>query len=88
MEVTRILFLYADITKEEDIEKMVSTAEKEFGKLDIVCNIAGINDLCYTLEDTTDEMWDRVMDIDLKAPFRISRRAAKTMGRKWRRELF
>jgi NAD(P)-dependent dehydrogenase (short-subunit alcohol dehydrogenase family) len=75
-----IISLYADITKEEDIEKMVSTAENEFGKLDIVCNIAGINDLCYTLEDTTDEMWDRVMDIDLKAPFRISKRAAKGMA--------
>lgn len=77
-----IISVYADIMNEADIDKMVSVAENDFGKLDIVCNIAGINDLCYTLEDTTDEMWDRVIDLDLKAPFRISRRAAQGMAKR------
>ncbi len=77
--VERVTPIHADITKEEDIERMIAEAENRFGKLDIVCNIAGINDLCYPLLDTSDEMWDRVHDIDLKAPFRISRRAIKGM---------
>lgn len=74
-----IISVYADIMNEDDIEKMITTAENDFGRLDIVCNVAGINDLCYTLEDTTNEMWDKVIDLDLKAPFLISRRAAKGM---------
>lgn len=69
----------ADVTRLEDIEKMVEVAEKGLGHLDIVCNVAGINDLCYTLEDTTDEMWDAVVGLDLKAPFRICREASKGM---------
>jgi NAD(P)-dependent dehydrogenase (short-subunit alcohol dehydrogenase family) len=69
----------ADITKLEDIERMVSEAEKRFGRLDAVCNIAGINDLGYPLKDLDDERWDRVHNIDLKAPFRILRRAIPLM---------
>lgn len=69
----------ADITKLEDIDRMIGEAETRFGKLDAICNIAGINDLSYPLEDTDDERWDRVIDIDLKAPFRISRQAVPVM---------
>ena len=69
----------ADLTSLEDIEKMVGEAESRFGRIDAICNIAGINDLNYPLEDTDDERWDRVHDIDLKAPFRICRRAIPTM---------
>ena len=70
---------HADVTKLEDIHTMVDKAEKDLGHLDIVCNVAGINDLCYTLAETTDELWDAIMDIDLKAPFRICREATKGM---------
>ena len=54
---------------------MVDAAARNFGRLDIVCNIAGINDLGYPLEATDDERWDKVLNIDLKAPFRICRKA-------------
>ena len=69
----------ADITNLDDIEKFVGLAEERFGKIDILCNIAGINDLSYPLEDVDDERWDRIMDLDLKAPFRIIRRVMPTM---------
>lgn len=71
--------VHADVTRLEDIRTMVDAAEKGLGHLDIVCNVAGINDLCYPLEDTTDEMWDAVVGLDLKAPFRICREATKGM---------
>lgn len=73
--------LVGDVTKLEDIERMIGEAEERFGRLDAVCNIAGINDLSYPLDATDDARWDRVMDIDLKAPFRISRRAIPLMLR-------
>ncbi|MDR1619403.1 MAG: SDR family oxidoreductase, partial [Clostridiales bacterium] len=77
--VENVVPVLADITKLEDIERMVGEAEKRFGRLDAVCNIAGINDLCYPLEETDDARWDKIHNIDLKAPFRICRRAIPTM---------
>ncbi|TWH57272.1 NAD(P)-dependent dehydrogenase (short-subunit alcohol dehydrogenase family) [Desulfitobacterium sp. LBE] len=77
--VENVIPVLADITKLEDIERMVGEAETRFGRLDAVCNIAGINDLSYPLDATDDERWDRVHNIDLKAPFRICRRAVPTM---------
>jgi NAD(P)-dependent dehydrogenase (short-subunit alcohol dehydrogenase family) len=77
--VANVVPMCADVTVLEDVDRMVETAEVDLGGLDIVCNVAGINDLCHPLEDTSDELWDKIFDVDLKAPFRISRRAAKGM---------
>lgn len=77
--VEGVIAVVADITKLEDIEKIAKSAEDAFGKIDILCNIAGINDLSYPLEACDDERWDRVMDLDLKAPFRLCRRIVPTM---------
>jgi NAD(P)-dependent dehydrogenase (short-subunit alcohol dehydrogenase family) len=77
--VQNVLAIRADITRSEDVDRMIETAERSFGKLDIVCNVAGINDLGYPLDATSDEHWDRVIDLDLKAPFRICRKAIEGM---------
>ncbi|MDR1082872.1 MAG: SDR family oxidoreductase [Coriobacteriales bacterium] len=69
----------ADVTKPEDIERFIGEAKTKCGGLDILCNIAGINDLSYPLLETDDVRWDRIMDLDLKAPFRIIRRAVPLM---------
>ncbi|MGN1343526.1 MAG: SDR family NAD(P)-dependent oxidoreductase [Traorella sp.] len=67
--------LVVDVTNLEDVKKMVQTAKDVYGKLDGVCNIAGINDHSYPLLECDDERWDKVLGIDLKAPFRIMREA-------------
>lgn len=41
-----------DVTKLEDIERMVGEAESRFGKLECLLNIAGINDLSHPLDAT------------------------------------
>lgn len=78
-DAENIVPLRADLTQAEDIERIVATAQTEFGRLDALCNIAGINDLSYPLEDTDDARWDRVLDLDLKAPFRLMRQAIPLM---------
>jgi NAD(P)-dependent dehydrogenase (short-subunit alcohol dehydrogenase family) len=78
-EVSNVLPVQADVTRIEDIDRMINVTETHFGHLDIVCNVAGINDLGYPLDATSDERWDRVLDLDLKAPFRICRRAIQGM---------
>lgn len=80
--VENVLPIQADITRGEDVERMIERAEKRLGGLDIVCNVAGINDLGYPLDETSDERWDKVINLDLKAPFQICREAVKGMAQR------
>ena len=54
---------------------MVAVVKEKYGRLDGICNIAGINDLCYPLLETDDERWETVINTDLRAPFWIMREA-------------
>lgn len=60
----------ADVSKAKDAEGMVRFAEEQFGKLDIVFNNAGVfhpDDDSVT--NTSEEIWDMVIDINLKGVF-------------------
>ena len=54
-----------DVSKKGDVDKLVETAIAEFGVIDILVNNAGIISRVPILQTSEDE-WDRVMDIDLK----------------------
>ncbi|MFE0424117.1 SDR family NAD(P)-dependent oxidoreductase [Streptomyces sp. NPDC058953] len=62
------------VTEEGFAERFVATAVESFGGLDIIVNNAG-----YTwdtvIQKMTDEQWDAILDVHLKAPFRILRAA-------------
>lgn len=79
--VENVLPLQIDVTKMEDIQKLIREVDSALGRIDALCNIAGINDLNYPLLDTDDARWDRVMDTDLKAPFRLCREVIPVMIR-------
>ncbi|HLV49326.1 MAG TPA: SDR family oxidoreductase [Erysipelothrix sp.] len=69
-----IISLQVDLTQKAAIDKISEVVKHQCdGKLHGLCNIAGINDLGYPLLETDDERWDRVIDVDLKAPFRLIR---------------
>jgi NAD(P)-dependent dehydrogenase (short-subunit alcohol dehydrogenase family) len=60
----------SDVSKSNDAESMVKFAEETFGKLDVVFNNAGIfhpDDDSVT--NTSEEIWDRVIDVNLKGVF-------------------
>lgn len=62
--------LHADVSKAADCEKMVTVAEKEFGKLDILFNNAGVMlDGDGNAMETTEELWTRTMDINVRGVF-------------------
>ena len=65
--------LAMDIRKEENINSMITTAIDTYGMINILCNNAGIMDGAMSVAETGDQLWDRVMDINLKAPFRATR---------------
>src|SRR3989344_1447276 len=59
------LAVKCDVTKKEEVEKMVKAAVEKWGKLDILVNNAGIAEFASFLE-MTEEQWDRTLDINLK----------------------
>ncbi|XP_070568008.1 uncharacterized oxidoreductase TM_0325-like [Ptychodera flava] len=65
------LLITGDVTKEADVENLVESALKHFGKLDVVVNNAGIIDL-GGIENTTLERFDRMMDINIRSVFYLS----------------
>ena len=70
-----VLPVLADVNHLDDIKRMVAVVKEKYGRLDGICNIAGINDLCYPLLETDDERWETVINTDLRAPFWIMREA-------------
>jgi len=68
----------ADVSKVADLQMLVDTAVKTFGKLDIMVNNAGIESRTSVL-DTTEDQYQKVLDINLKSAFFGTQIAAKQM---------
>jgi NAD(P)-dependent dehydrogenase (short-subunit alcohol dehydrogenase family) len=64
-----------DVTTAEAPDQIVGRAVREFGGLDVLVNAAGVI-ATGTLDATTDEVWDAMMSVNLRAPFRLMRAAA------------
>jgi len=63
-----------DITADAAPQRIIDTATREFSGLDVLVNNAGIA-LGKQFEDTTDEEFDRIMNINVRSVFRMTRAA-------------
>ncbi len=64
------LYVRADVSRAAEVEGIVRAAERAFGKLDVIMNNAGIfPDADGSVVDTTEEVWDLVMRVNLKGVF-------------------
>lgn len=68
-----------DLSLKEGADKMVEYAEETFGRVDVLCNNAGIMDGVRPVADTPDDVWEKVLSVNLDAPFRSSRRVIPLM---------
>ncbi|HEX6310592.1 MAG TPA: glucose 1-dehydrogenase [Acidimicrobiia bacterium] len=68
----------ADVSKIGDLQRLVDTAVKQFGRLDVMVNNAGIETRSSTL-DTTEAQYEKVLAINLKSAFFGTQLAAKQM---------
>ena len=68
------IFIQYDLRDVSKIGTIVDETVARFGKLDILFNNAGII-VNLPLEDITEELYDEVMTVDLKAPFMLSQKA-------------
>ena len=70
----RVAYLHADVTREDDVRRLVAAAVERFGRLNIVVNNAGVVAV-QTVEESSVEDWDRVMAINVRAIFLTTKHA-------------
>jgi glucose 1-dehydrogenase len=68
----------ADVSKIKDLQRLVDTAVKTFGRLDVMVNNAGVETRTSVL-DTTERQYEFVMDVNLKSAFFGTQLAARQM---------
>jgi len=68
-----------DLSVKTEVDRMVDEALKSSGRVDVLCNNAGIMDGVRPVADTTDDVWEKVMNVSLNAPFWASRRVIPSM---------
>ena len=74
----RAIGVEADVSKVADLQALVDAAVKSFGRLDIMVNNAGVETRTSVL-DTTEEQYEKVLEINLKSAFFGTQLAAKQM---------
>jgi len=68
----------ADVSKVDDLQRLVDAAVKSFGRLDVMVNNAGIETRTSVL-DTTEAQYEKVLEVNLKSAFFGTQLAAKQM---------
>src|SRR5215469_8210836 len=68
----RALPFAAHVGNWEDNDRLAEAAYKHFGRVDILVNNAGMSPLAPSLVETTEALFDKVIDINFKGPFRLS----------------
>ena len=74
------VYVHLDVTSDADWDEAVHTAEARFGRLDVLINNAGIANN-ESIEDTTEELWERIMQVNTKGVFLGTRKALPAMRR-------
>ncbi len=75
------LVLKADVSKQEEVEKVVESTIEKFGKIDVLVNNAGItrDNLLMRMKE---EDFDKVLEINLKGTFLVTKAVTKYMMKK------
>ncbi len=61
--------IHIDVAKEDDVKRMIATAEEKFGRLDVLVNNAGFGGKMAPLHEQTAESWDRVHSVNIRGVF-------------------
>jgi NAD(P)-dependent dehydrogenase (short-subunit alcohol dehydrogenase family) len=83
-EVPGAMFVHADVASNEDCRRLVAQTVTEFGGVDVLVNNAGIQppESYQNVEGTSEETWDRIIDVNLKSCFLMSKHAIPEMRKR------
>ena len=77
----KCLMIKADVSNEEDVNNMVEKVISEFGKIDVLVNNAGITKDTLLMRMSKED-FDKVIDINLKGTFLVTKAVSKYMMKK------
>jgi len=77
----RAMAVACDVADDAAVRAMIDRCQTEFGRLDVLVNNAGTTFFVKhsDLDEMTEERWDRILDVNLKGPFFVSRAAIPLM---------
>jgi NAD(P)-dependent dehydrogenase (short-subunit alcohol dehydrogenase family) len=64
----------------DDLDRLVDAAYARFGKVDVLVNNAGMSPLYPSLDQVSEALWDKVISVNLKGPFRLSANVGARMA--------
>ena len=73
-------FVRADLAKVADCRAVISEADRRFGRIDVLVNAAGVTDR-GNIFDTTEERYNEIFDVNVRAPFFLIQGAVLIMKR-------
>ena len=74
-----IVGIKGNVAVQADCEAIIGKAVEAYGKLDVLCNNAGVMDLNQGAAELPNEMWERVLGINLNGPMYLTRAAIPVM---------
>jgi NAD(P)-dependent dehydrogenase (short-subunit alcohol dehydrogenase family) len=74
----KVIFVEADLSRLTDVRKIMAACDQAFGRVDALVNAAGMTDR-GTIWDTTEQRYDDIFDINVKAPFFLMQDALHLM---------
>ncbi len=77
---TAALFVPVELGDAESCQRLIASADEQFGRIDVLVNAAALT-LRGSIIDTSVELWDLIMNVNLRAPFLLMQGAIKIMRR-------
>jgi len=68
----KVLSVAAELSNDKDIKNLIERTIKEFGRLDVLINNAGIGDLSYMSDPKIMELYDNIMEVNVRSVFYLT----------------
>lgn len=75
----RTLPVACNVSSWDDCDRLVDTVNEAWGGIDVLVNNAGMSPLYPSVADVTEALWDKVIAVNLKGPFRLMARVGTEM---------
>src|SRR5690606_15882828 len=76
----RVVPVACHVGRWDECDALVERSLAEFGRIDVLVNNAGMSPLYEGLETVTESLWDKVIGVNAKGPFRLAALVAKHMA--------
>jgi len=79
---TKAIAIQADVQSDDEVRRMMDKIRGHFGRLDVLVNNAGMTHWVKLsdLEALTEEIWDEILDVNIKGAFRCTRAAGQMLA--------